>query len=138
MHQRLGRRWYQSTPFPSQLMKKLFLFAALVLVLAAAFLIARDRATGVALVLTNVGADPLRSLTVHVKGRSYSLGDLAPGSTKSITVNPTGESDIELAFSDARRLKIDCYFESGYEGEIVAKVTAQEVVEAKVDVHAVY
>ena len=113
-------------------MKKLFLFA--IFALTVSFLILKGRADGVEFILTNVGADPLRSVTVHVTGKTYGLGDLLLGSTKSITVNPTSESHIEITYSDNRRLKIDCYFESGYGGKVTAKVTAHDVVEVKDEV----
>lgn len=113
-------------------MKKLLLIGILALV--AAFLLAESGATGVAFTVTNVGSDTLRSVTVKVTGRAYSIGDLSPGKSKSINVDPTGESHIELIFSDSRRLMIDCYFEPRYEGKIAAEVTSQDVVSVKDEV----
>ena len=112
-------------------MKKSLLLAILVMI--AALFAAKASASGVAFTLTNGGTTTMQSVTVQVTGRSYPFGDLAPGSTKTIRVNPAGESHIELFFSGTRRLTIDCYFESGYRGKITAEVTPQKVVSVKSD-----
>ena len=78
-------------------MKRSFLIAVAVMI--AAFFLAKANASGVTFSLSNVGISTMESITVQVKGRSYSLGDLAPGSSKSIQVKPTGESHIEVVFS---------------------------------------
>lgn len=68
----------------------------------------------------NEGPTELRSVVVHVTGRSYYLGDLAVGESKSVTVRPKGESHVELEFLDAlgrnQRLLAGGYFEPGYKG----------------------
>jgi hypothetical protein len=113
------------------MMKKSFLIAILVMI--AALFVAKASASGVAFTLTNVGTTTMESITVQVTGRSYPLGDLTPGASKTIRLKPTGESRIDLVFSGSRRLAIDCYFESGYKGEIAAEVTPQKVVSVKSD-----
>lgn len=112
-------------------MKKSFLIAMAVMI--AAYFMAKTSASGVTFSLSNVGITAMESVTVQVIGRSYPLGDLAPGSSKSIKVDPTGESHIELVFSGTRRLTIDCYVESGYKGKITAEVTPEKVVSVKSD-----
>lgn len=111
-------------------MKK-FLIAILALI-AVMFMVI-NRAPGVDLTVINVGSAPLKAVTVQVTGRSYRLGDIKPGSSKSIKVNPTAESTIQLIFSDGRRLDIDSYFERGYRGTITAEVTSTRVVSVKND-----
>lgn len=56
------------------------------------------------------------------------LGDLPPGRSKTVKVNATADSHIELRYSNGQRLIIDCYFEPDYIGSIDAKVTSHGVV----------
>ena len=115
-------------------MKKILLIAlalaACLITLVAAVLFFETRAerAGVAFTLENAGSKPLRTVVVKVTGRSYELGEMAPGTIKMTTLHPAGESHIELEFSPGRRLIIDCYIEPGYSGSIRAKVTSQAVV----------
>ncbi|MES2898923.1 MAG: hypothetical protein V4723_04295 [Pseudomonadota bacterium] len=107
-------------------MKKILAIAALALVIVYVF--ARTGQSGVELTLNNAGPDTLRAVIVEVTGRSYNLGDMPHGSSKTITLNATGDSHIELLFSNGRRLVIDCYFQPGYDGSIKVIVTSQAVV----------
>lgn len=92
------------------------------------YFIARAETAGVDVTLTNAGSETLGAVIVEVTGRSYKLGDLPAGSSKTVKVNATSDSHIELQFSNGRRLPIDCYFEPQYAGSIAAKVTSQAVV----------
>ena len=84
--------------------------------------------------LTNVGDEALRGVVVEVTGRSYTLGDLSPGSSKMVTLNAASDSHIELRFSNSWRLTIDCYFGAGSGGSIKAKVTSQAVVAVEAEI----
>jgi len=86
---------------------------------------------GVTFVVKNVGEAPIRSLVVHVTGKSYAVGDIAPGASTSVRLNPTGESHIELEVADHSRMKIDCYFEHGYGGSVAADLTPDGIVAVK-------
>ena len=59
---------------------------------------------------------------LFVTGTSYNLGDIPPGATAHATVHPTGESHLEIEFTDAdeqaKRLDAGGYFEPGYRGTI--------------------
>jgi hypothetical protein len=72
--------------------------------------------------IQNTGSQPLRSVVLSVTGASYNLGDIPPGATAHVTVHPTGESHLEIQFTDsdgqAHRLNAGGYFESGYRGTI--------------------
>lgn len=76
--------------------------------------------------IRNTGDAPLRSVVLHVTGRSYELGDIAPGTSAEEMVNPTGESHLDVEFSDGngrtKRLKADVYFEPGYWGTISVSI----------------
>jgi hypothetical protein len=109
---------------------KTWLLAA-VLALSATCALSKAQGPGVTLTLSNVSAVTMQSVTVRVTGRSYAIGDLAPGTSKSIAVHPTADSHIELVFDRTRRLKIDCYLERGYRGKIAAAVTPERVVAVK-------
>jgi hypothetical protein len=81
---------------------------------------------GVRAIIHNSGATAMRDVRVNVTGRSYWVGDLGPGESRAIRVKPIGESHIVLSYADgsgvARRLTVDCYFESGYSGSIAVDV----------------
>lgn len=81
--------------------------------------------SGIAVRVENTGQTAIRSLTLHVTGNSYPLGDLAPGAFKEATVNSTGESGLELELEEdgrKRRLNAGGYFEPGYRGTIWVSV----------------
>ena len=105
-------------------MKKILVIAALALLIV----YWESRAGGVGFTLNNAGSEALRGVIVEVTGKSYKLGDLPPGGSQTVELNATGDSHIELRFSDGRRLTIDCYFGPGSGGSIKAKVTSQAVV----------
>ena len=83
---------------------------------------------GVAFHLQNAGAQPMRQVVVHVRGRSYAVGDIAAGASASVTLHPRGESHIELAQPGRPRLVVDCYMDSGYTGSIHASATTERIV----------
>jgi hypothetical protein len=117
-------------------MKKNWAIAALALVivylvtraLVTVFLETRAEAAGVEFTLDNAGSEALRTVIVDVTGRSYKLGDLPAGSSKTVELHATGDSHIELRFSNGHHLTIDCYFEPAYSGRIKAKITSHAVV----------
>ncbi|HEX9172669.1 MAG TPA: hypothetical protein VF861_08405, partial [Telluria sp.] len=88
------------------------------------YFLTRAEAAGVEFTLNNVGSKVLHSVLVEVTGRSYKLGDMPPGSSKTVKLNALGDSHIELQFSNGRRLTIDCYFQPTHIGSIKAKVTS--------------
>jgi hypothetical protein len=77
---------------------------------------------GIHVTIQNTGSQPLRSVVLFVTGTSYNLGDIPPGATAHATVHPTGESHLEIEFTDAdgqaKRLDAGGYFEPGYRGTI--------------------
>jgi hypothetical protein len=74
---------------------------------------------------------PLQSVTVVVTGASFRLGDIAPGETKSVRVNPTGESSVVIRHTPIGRPAVDltvgCYIERNYSGSIQVDVTPTAV-----------
>jgi hypothetical protein len=92
---------------------------------------------GVSVCVHNLGPDPLNRLVVHVTGRSYRLGDIAAGDSRSVTVNPTSESHLEIEFVDPSGnqtlLSVDCYLEPGYKGTLDIRVNGNKL--ARVDDH---
>lgn len=83
---------------------------------------------GVAFHLQNAGAEHMRQVVVHVRGRSYAVGDIAAGASASVTLHPRGESHIELAQPGRPRLVVDCYMDSSYTGSIHASATTERIV----------
>lgn len=110
-------------------MKKFLLLGAIIVALVAgAAVYLWPPANTITFTATNVGTEPMRSLVVHITGKSYAIGDLAPGTGKSLQLHPGADSHIELALAGHPRLVIDCYFSGGYSGSIAAEVTVDQVV----------
>ncbi len=110
-------------------MKKLIVFATVVFVV---WYWAFRHTNGVEFTLKNVGAEALRSVTLELTGQSYVLGDIAPGASKMVKVNPLVEAHrIDVRFPNGRMLSIDCYIEKDDGGSIKADVTSQAVVTVK-------
>lgn len=101
----------------------LLLFAGLVFVIVKALLPKPSK-----VVLTNVSIQTMHAVTVEVAGRSYPIGDLMPGVVTSVEVDPEGDSHVELAFGEKRRLKIDCYIGAGSGDTVIATVTPEAVI----------
>jgi hypothetical protein len=112
---------------------KLTVFGTVIFVIAAviAFAVVSLLRGGVTVIIRNVGAEPVRSIIVYVTGNSYSIGDVAPGTSKTVKVFAKGESHIELEQAGKNRLVIGCYFEDGYMGKITAEITPTQVVNIK-------
>jgi hypothetical protein len=113
----------------------LLALGAVITVVATATLLRR----GVTADIHNTGATPLLNLRVHVTGRAYPLGDLQPGQSRAVRVDPTGESHLTLAYTDPagapRSLTADCYFESGYRGRITVDIANGKVTRVDSRVH---
>jgi len=119
-------------------MGKILFFAmlALIAVLTTVVMhfVVRNSTAGVEFTLANSGPEVLHSVTAQVTGRSYALGDLPSGGSKTVKLKPTSESHIELLFPTAPGLTIDYYFEHNYRGRIIASVTSRAVVTVKEEV----
>jgi hypothetical protein len=90
---------------------------------------------GIAVVVRNVGVQPIESVVVQATGFSRSLGQIAAGQTKQLKLSPRGESHLELEHADGPRLVINCYFENGYTGTISIDVAASQVVRKECALH---
>ena len=77
---------------------------------------------GIRVTVQNTGQMTLHSVILHVSGNSYSLGNLAPDAFAVATVEPKGESHLEIEFTDSdgkmQRLAVEGYFETNYRGTI--------------------
>jgi hypothetical protein len=111
-------------------MKKLIVFATVVFV---AWYWAFMHTNGIEFTLKNVGTEALRSVTVELKDKSYVLGDVAPGTSKTVKINPLVETHrIDLRLLNGRMLTIDCYIsEKDSGGRIKADVTSEAVITVK-------
>lgn len=106
---------------------------------AAAYLFVSSR--GVRVAVVNQGPGTLHDAVVHVTGQSYRLEDVAVGAQATVRVEPSGESHVEVAFTDpegaSHRLGVDTYFEAdGYHGTIVVEIRSNviERVDDQVDI----
>ncbi len=111
-------------PSTSEFGRRLFVILSLVAVvlavLATGFTIVSWR-SGIFVVVTNQETSTLNDVVIHVTGESVRLGDILPGQVRRIKVHPTGESHVEVEFTEhdgkRHRLVLDSYFEPGYRGE---------------------
>jgi len=99
----------------------------LIIVIVAVYML-RD---GVNVVIRNVSDQSLQSVTVHVTGNSYPIGDIDAGATKIVRVIATGESHIVIEYGNQEKLVVDTYFEKGYKGKISIDITSDQVVNVK-------
>jgi hypothetical protein len=83
---------------------------------------------GVTVTVNNVGSDPLRSVVIQATGYSHSLGHIDAGQSKRTSVSASGESHIEVEHAGGPRLVVNCYFESGYRGNISVDVSDNRIV----------
>jgi hypothetical protein len=107
-------------------------FACILLLLIAGLVLTVFR-SGIHVTVRNSGSQPLRSVVLHVTRASYDLGDIAPGEMASAIVSPTGESNLEIEFTDpdgqTQRLDAGGYFESGYKGTIRVSIKGGKIQE---------
>jgi hypothetical protein len=92
-------------------------------------------APGVRVTVLNTGKTPLREVTVHVTGRSYALGDIAPGHFSGQKVSPTSKSHIEVEFTDEKGKRVrhsaGGYLEGSCRGYIDIEIRDGQVVNVK-------
>jgi hypothetical protein len=90
---------------------------------------------GLDVAVVNEGQSPMRALVVQVTGKSYPLGDIPAGSTRTIRVEPAGKSGVEMEFHDAEdrliRLSAGGSFEPGYRGTVTVHVKDGAVVKVE-------
>lgn len=112
--------------------------AIVCLVIACTLLLAFQMRPGIRVSVRNTGDSPLRSVVLHVTGRSYSLGDIAPNAEAAARVVSTGDSHLEVEFSaddgEKKRLVVGSYFEPGYRGTIRVQIQDGKVVRCEEDV----
>jgi hypothetical protein len=90
--------------------------------------------SGIEVSIANPGTT-MRSVVLHVTGRSYPVGDILPGKIAVATVQPTSESHLEIELTDAqgqrRRLNADVYFEPGYSGTVSVVIQDGKIVSSE-------
>ena len=95
---------------------------------------------GVIVDVTNEGSAPISNLKINFKGGNKTLSELGVGITHEFIVKPSGESDIDISFLDAKgnahNCKVDVYFEANYQGRIDIKVDRLGNVTWKDDITA--
>lgn len=88
--------------------------------------------SGVKVIVTNQGTKPITNLQVLFSGGSENSQKLGPGTTHEFTVNPAGESSIDLRFVDAdgslQTIKLDVYLGKNYEGALDVQIASDGTV----------
>jgi len=85
---------------------------------------------GVTVVVRNRDSAALSAVAIHVTGRDYPIGDMPPGSTRRVLVDPTGDSHIEVSrqsIDGRRRIPVSCYFGAGDTGSIEIEISGTSV-----------
>ncbi|MGB5039113.1 MAG: hypothetical protein WBQ66_21090 [Blastocatellia bacterium] len=76
--------------------------------------------------VTNSQEELMRDVTVTVTGAHYELGDIVAEASKSVVVEPTGESDALIKYREANgrvvEIEAGAYMEPGYNGTIALTV----------------
>jgi hypothetical protein len=87
--------------------------------------------------IDNLGASSLKSVVVHVRGVSHDLGDIPANDSKSVIVEPGGESSVELELGtekgERKRLRTDFNLETGYSGFILVRIKDDSIAHAEKD-----
>ena len=122
--------------------RRLLIFCAVLIGLSLVGFVAYRHATaGIKVTVANHGILAMKNVSLHVTGRSYKIPDIAPGSQVSQRVFPTGDSHLEIKFTDENNspmcLRVDCYFENGYRGQmrVYVKDKVIESVEENVKIY---
>lgn len=92
-------------------------------------------ASGVSVTVQNIGRSPMHSVVIHVTGGIYPLGDLSPGASVSASVKPTGQTHLDIDYSDAagkkHELRAGGPFDDRFRGTI--SVSVKEGVIQQID-----
>ena len=91
--------------------------------------------SGVMVVVSNDGEKSISNLQLAFVGGKENLQSLAGGMSHEFTINPSGESGIDLSFTHsdgvARSTKLDVYLGKNYEGKIEVHIAADGTVKLK-------
>ncbi len=91
---------------------------------------------GIAVIVRNVGSEPIRSVVVQATGFSGTLGRIDAGQSKTVIVSASGRSHLELEHADGSRLVVRCHFEHGDSGSIHVDVSAKQILRKECNVRA--
>jgi hypothetical protein len=97
-------------------------FIAVVLLILGGYYLAHR---GLFVRVTNKGPGGLRNVRVKVTGNDYLLGEIAEGESKILQIEPTGESHVEVTFTEEEGQfgrVVAGHFEPGFNGEIVITI----------------
>lgn len=85
---------------------------------------------GIVVTIQNKESTGLIAATVHVTGRSYRIGDIAPQQTKSVRVFPQRDSHIEIEHGSATRQRVivDTYLNKGDRGTLKVEIVAGKAI----------
>lgn len=116
-------------------MRRIWWWVGGVILIAAIAAVAYVWPRGVLVVIRNTGAAPMRDVRVLVTARSYPLGDIPPGASRSVHVDPDGESHLVVRFTDAtgklQDANVGGYFESSYAGSITVDIADGVVIKVQ-------
>ena len=118
--------------------KRWWLLAIPIMLLIAVGVVLLQFRPGIQVTVQNTGSTPMHSVVLHVTGATYELADIPPGASATARVKSTGESHLEIEFTDSdgkvQRLDAGGYFESGYRGTVFVSVNDGAIEENEQDI----
>ena len=118
--------------------KRWWLLAIPIMLLIAVGVVLFQFRPGIQVTVQNTGSTPMHSVVLHVTGATYELADIPPGASATARVKSTGESHLEIEFTDSdgkvQRLDAGGYFESGYRGTVFVSVNDGAIEENEQDI----
>jgi hypothetical protein len=115
---------------------RLIAVAVIIFVAALAYYVI---APGVRINIRNTGRERMNDVAIHVTGHTYSLGDIAPGASRTERVFPEADSQIEVVFKDKAgsmmRLVAGGHVEPSSRGEIDIEVKDGKIMGVKSELH---
>jgi hypothetical protein len=117
-------------------MRKRWLIRAGIVVaaVALAFVIYRTTAS-LNVTVANEGTSPMTAVVVRVADQSYPLGDIPPGGSRSVRVDPAAPSHLEMDFAAALgrqvRLNVGGSLQPGSRGTITVHVKDGSIVKVE-------
>jgi hypothetical protein len=115
-----------------------FRLIAVIAIILAAMIAYSILAPGVSITIRNTGHERMREVMISMTGKTYRMGDLPPGGSKTERVLPEAESQVEVQFKGEAgtlfRLLAGLRLEPASRGEMEIEVKDGKIVGLKNDV----
>lgn len=93
---------------------------------------------GVKVSIQNESEQPISNVTLFFTGGEQHIPLIEPFSSQQVSINPDGESSLEISFIDSNNMvfkeTIDVYFEHNYKGELYLTIDSNKDVTWKSEI----